>query len=715
MTVRIPRTEVAQAGGNIRRTVNAAGGQATARGAEAFAEGIAQVGRAALQIGENIKEERGRQALTQADLEYRRRATDAFSAFNNDQDIDTLADRGAAELAKIREEVAVQTKHLRGKFARAFMTSSAQDIEQRRLELASLQRRKQIDALNADDFQFVENQVRPILENPTARTQDRDLALEGYRLRLQAGVEFGRYTKTQAAQAIQDLEQRRQKADGEFQLQQAQNVLQSDPQAFREGVSSGKFKHLAPAQIENLLGVADRQDAILAQQREAEQERAAARAAVEMRKAVSEQLQRAQAGLPITQQFDDAQIRNVLGDEVADTLAAGQQESDVRQTLQLASATKIAELAARQAPSPEAPLKAHRLYAATQNAIVKVIKDRQDDPIAYAQSVGLIDRQDEVALSLANGQVDSAFFQALPARRAAAEEAGKRLGLRDGLLNKQEIAVLADVFEQAPTSQRVALLGSLHRAAGKSYREIVQAIRPDSPPTQIAGALVSSPYNVKGVSGPQAAELILAGEDALRPSKTASAQDGKPKYQIPSDADLRAEFDDYVGPSYSNHPKAQEAAYQAYRAIYAGIGFRAGDSSRDLNTRRARQAAELATGGVVKWGGKPLLLPWGMDGTDFVSGVQKYWPELVRERGGNLAGTRSKDWDLEPVSDGYYRVRGAADKDGKPVIIRVGPQRVSTLPPRAAIDPNPQVPARPVPAPSPDRVSASRRISGTEE
>ena len=706
MTVRIPRAEVAQAGGVVRRTVNAAGGQATARGADGFAEGIAQVGRAALQFSNNIKEDRGRQALTEADLQYRRRAADTISAFDNDQDIDTLADRGVASLTKIREDVALQTKHLRGKFASAFMESSNRDIEQRRLELLSLQRRKQIDDLNAADLQFVDTQVRPLLENPTARPEDRDLALEGYRLRLQAGLEFGRYTKTQAEQAIQDLEQRRQQADAQFQLQRAQNILQQDPQAFREGVESGQFKHLAPAQIENLLGVADRQDEILAQRREADRERAAAKAAVEMRKSVSEQLQRVQAGLPLTQQFDDAEIRSVLGDEVADTLIAGQEESHVRQTLQLASSTKIAELAARQAPSPEAPLKAHRLYAATQNAIARVVKDRQDDPIAYAQSVGLIDRQDDVARSLASGQVDEVFFRGLPARRAAAEEAENRLGFRAGLLNKQEVAVLADVYEQLPTSQRVALLGSLHRAAGKNYREIVQAIRPDSPSTQIAGALVSSAYNVKGVSGPQAAELILLGEDALRPSKASSGQDGKPKYQIPSDADLRAEFDAYVGSSYANYPKAQEAAYQAYRAIYAGIGFLKGDISKDLDTRRAKEAVELATGGVVKWGGKPLLLPWGMDGTNFVSGVQKYWPDLIRQRGGNLTGTRPKDWDLEPVRDGYYRVRGAVDKDGKPVTIRVGPQSENTGKPQ---------PARSTPAASPSEAGAVRPIRGTEE
>ena len=693
MAIRIPRSEVAQAGGVVRRTVNAAGGGDTARGAQALAAGIGEIGGAALEIANRIQEERGRQALTDADLEFRRRAADKLRELEQDPDVDTLAERGVAELGKIRSEVAAGNKRLKGRFAAAFQAGTAEDIERRRNELMGLQRRKQVDSLNAEDQRFLAETVVKFIDDPTARREDRDDAIAAYRLRLQSGVENGRYTQQQAQAQLQELKERRRKADQRYALEQAETLAREQPERLLEGLSAQQYEDIDPVQRERLGRTAVAEVARREAEAQREAERSITQAAAGLRRVVSTQLSRVQAGLPMTESLADEVVRDVLGDEVADTLLVAQREGEVRQQIGLAPSSQVSELLGRPAPAPEAPLRAHQLHAATQRAAEATLKARREDPVAFAANAGLL--QDGLSGVLASGSLGD-FMAQLPDRVAAMTEISKRLGTPNVPLSRQEIGLLGAAFEGMGARDRVAFLGELHRNAGSGYRQIVQGLRPDSPVTAVAGALTASPFQVRGMSGPKAAEIILEGEEALRPTRAEGKADGKPRYVLPTEDSLQREWRNFVGEAYAGQQEAEAVAFQAFKSAYAGLSFRDGDQVKEVDSTRSRHAAELATGGVVKWGGrKPVLLPWGMNATAFTESVRAYWPQLIQNRGGSLTGTRPTDWNLRPVGQGRYQVVGARGADGKDVVINVGAQ--GSLPSQ---------PARPQAAP-PVRVQRS--------
>lgn len=168
---------------------------------------------------------------------------------------------------------------------------------------------------------------------------------------------------------------------------------------------------------------------------------------------------------------------------------------------------------------------------------------------------------------------------------------------------------------------------------------------------------------------------MLRGESILRPNRKEDGNpDGGTLLPIPSDEQMSKLFDDTVRDAFAGMPHARSDHYQAARAIYAALSADAGDRDTSvLDTDRWERAIQLATGGVEKYRGRNILMPYGYDPSMFRDGIARRVDDLIQ--GGRLdeQWTKSKllDLPLMAVGDGRYTfVVGDAllvDRKGDPV------------------------------------------------
>ncbi|MGE0830697.1 MAG: hypothetical protein AB7O04_15275, partial [Hyphomonadaceae bacterium] len=147
------------------------------------------------------------------------------------------------------------------------------------------------------------------------------------------------------------------------------------------------------------------------------------------------------------------------------------------------------------------------------------------------------------------------------------------------------------------------------------------------------------------------ARTLLRGQEVLHGG--APGQDGRRTaiIDMPAENELRRVWTERVGSAYEGSPAAQEQAYQAFRAYYAGLAEAAGDASGAINGDNARRAVAVATGGVAPWNGRNTLLPWGMTVSEFERGVRdgfNRWSFLRQED--------PRDYELRALGGGRYQV-----------------------------------------------------------
>jgi len=94
-----------------------------------------------------------------------------------------------------------------------------------------------------------------------------------------------------------------------------------------------------------------------------------------------------------------------------------------------------------------------------------------------------------------------------------------------------------------------------------------------------------------------------------------------------------------------------------------------------IDTRRFDTAMKLATGGIDKYRGRYITMPWGHDFGQFQDGLYKRIDDLER-RGSlpeNVVAAHLKDLPLENVGDNKYVFRSGdsrlADRNGRPIVI----------------------------------------------
>jgi len=168
---------------------------------------------------------------------------------------------------------------------------------------------------------------------------------------------------------------------------------------------------------------------------------------------------------------------------------------------------------------------------------------------------------------------------------------------------------------------------------------------------------------------------MLRGESILNPNRK---EDGKPDggelLPLPSPEQMRKAFDDKIRDAFAGMASARSDHFQAARAIYAALSVDAGDRDTSVLDRdRWDQAIDMATGGVQRYRGRNLLMPYGFDLSQFADGLARRVEDLLETGRVDQRWTKSGmlDLPLQAVGDGRYAfVVGDAllvDKEGKVV------------------------------------------------
>lgn len=331
-------------------------------------------------------------------------------------------------------------------------------------------------------------------------------------------------------------------------------------------------------------------------------------------------------------------------------------------------------------------------------------KDVQDSPVAFAVRQGFIEPPQPINLIEPEKSV-----VAIEQRFAIARSVANRYQAPIKPLTAEEVTLLKTTLERSNPEQKRDYLGKLFTASGRDmqgYMAMMAQLAPDDPVTAVAG---SHAARGRGVS----ADLMLRGQQILRPGTKA---DGKPDgglLPMPPDTDLRSGFDRYLRDTFAGKPEQRNAHYQASKAIYAALSSDAGDKdTKSLDSDRWEKSMELAIGVIDKHNGKRIVLPQGMDYGDFKDGVsdrvdailktsttagirlsqaktlptdqaQAQLREIVNSGSYALdpswTASRLRDLPLENVGDGRYMFRAGdsalVDLTGRPIIIDMNPPK----------------------------------------
>lgn len=252
----------------------------------------------------------------------------------------------------------------------------------------------------------------------------------------------------------------------------------------------------------------------------------------------------------------------------------------------------------------------------------KINKARQEDPMQFALQNGLY----------SVGALDpSNPGDQWQKRDNAARLMNQRYGTGYRLMSNAEAAAYSNALAKATAPEKLQALSQARDAlSATGFQSVMGQVAADQPLTAAAGSLLGvadrslALDSGRTLTGAQVATTILAGQELLNPPK------GGAKVDLAADAKLQEAFSAYVGTAYAGHPKAQQQAFNAFRAYYAA---RAGDlgqlGSKEINSEIADEAALAVTGGVADVNGKDLVLPWGMGEDAFTDAAEKAWPQFA--------------------------------------------------------------------------------------
>ena len=295
----------------------------------------------------------------------------------------------------------------------------------------------------------------------------------------------------------------------------------------------------------------------------------------------------------------------------------------------------------------------------------------KDSPMSFAVRQGFVDPNSPAALPLDLSKPET-LGPALSERFDLARNMRVSHGTEFKPLTPEEATLLGDALKQAGVQQKREYFGTLQQATGndfEGYAAMMAQIAPDDPVTAIAGV-----YSARGRT--QASDLMLKGQEILRPQRKEDGSPDKGKlWPMPPDKDLREGFARYEGEAFSGHPKARSDSYQAALAIYAAKVSEEGNASGEIDNDLWEESIQLATGGIDRWNGKSVVLPYGQEKSEFKDNLYRRIDAITDS--GRLAegvsASKLKDMPLEPIGDGRYIFRAGdgvlVDKDSQPIII----------------------------------------------
>lgn len=352
-------------------------------------------------------------------------------------------------------------------------------------------------------------------------------------------------------------------------------------------------------------------------------------------------------------------------------------EGEVRGALNLAAATRQFRLSTP--PQQERMLNDLEARARANPASVdpKVLSAMK----SIHEAQGRLLREAPVGFAYQQGLADPVPIDwSKPA--AEAERIQARVGTARGMtqvygtelkpLLPNEVGELRARLTGAKTEQQVDWFGQLRSSVGAdapAYSAMMAQLAPDEPAIALAGE-----YSGKGRV--DAARLILDGQKILRPPRRADGSPDQGKlWPMPPDTDIRTRFQSLEGDAFGGNAKYRSMAEQATRAIYAQLSVEEADASGVFKSRRYERAFNLATGGVEYYNSRAIVMPYGMEKSDFERGLNARIGEIART--GRLAEgvteSRLRDLPLDAIGDGRYHFRMGmsylVDRHGKPLVV----------------------------------------------
>lgn len=239
-------------------------------------------------------------------------------------------------------------------------------------------------------------------------------------------------------------------------------------------------------------------------------------------------------------------------------------------------------------------------------------------------------------------------------------------------LQPQEVRAIKQGLDKLDPLKKSAWLASLATATGKSpegkagYRAIMAQLAEDDPATASAGYIAAQ-------GAPDVAQRILNGQAILNPPKQADGKPGTSLLPMPSQTQLRKDFDVEAPVSaYGGNAKARNIDYEAARAIYADLISKSSikDTSQIDGTLWS-QAIREATGGIDSVNGSQTILPRGMPKNEFETGARARLQDMERNQllPKNVTADRLWRLPMEPISVGIYAIREGngymVDREGR--------------------------------------------------
>jgi hypothetical protein len=325
-----------------------------------------------------------------------------------------------------------------------------------------------------------------------------------------------------------------------------------------------------------------------------------------------------------------------------------------------------------------------KAYETLVKAVETANRERQSDPVAFAQRLGAIPPEP------LNFSIPSAMQEQLAQRASVIKSMSEEYGTPPALFSASEAKQFSAALNAMKTGDKLGFLQAFRSSIDdpRAYSAALQQIRPDSPVTAMAGGYLGLSRTMPEVSrwiGSNDPEIkpadvaarLLEGEALLNPPAGDKKEDGAGKrFPMPPDGTdgspgLRQKFNDHVGDAFRGLPRSADQAYQAYRAFYAAEAARQGKYDGALDDDIAKLANRAVIGTVVEKNGTKSVAPWGMGETDFNDAAKARFDATVRAAG--IAGVSWGEVGLQNTDQpGVYLIpvgTGYLSKDGRPLVL----------------------------------------------
>lgn len=312
-------------------------------------------------------------------------------------------------------------------------------------------------------------------------------------------------------------------------------------------------------------------------------------------------------------------------------------------------------------------------------------QDIKNDPTTFAVRQGLV-RPDDPAAQPLDLSDPTKLSASLAARFELARGMAGRYQAPVKPLTKEETDTLVGTLRAMPLEKKSAYFAGLASASGTDfdgYKALMGQIAADDPVTAHAGIMAGrgrmttdAGFSPDPGQATNVSQLILRGQAVLHPDRKT---DGTPErgklWPMPADKDMDKVFTSYERDAFAGRAEARNGFMQTAKAIYAARSVEAGDSSGVLDGSRWEESIKLATGGIDKWNGKGIVMPWGYSKGQFKDALYTRIDDMVdAERlAKDVTASKLRDMPLESIGDGRYLFRAGdgvmVDKAGKPLVV----------------------------------------------